>query len=192
MQWLHKYIPQCSVSLRPIQDCIAQKPFVWSSEAQVAGRLPSELEGLELGSLRSEGQLMLTTDASTIGYGSVLKQHLPNGEVVVLGFHSHAWNKTQRGWPARELELYAVLASTRHFRDTIYGRHVQVETDHKSLSESVSPHKKCNTNKISTWLAELVDFDLEIKYIKGSSNHFADWLSRSLAKGLSCIAPLLN
>ena len=64
------------------------------------------------------------------------------------------------------------------------GRPVTVETDHKSLSESVSPHKKCNTNKISNWLAELVDFDLEVKYIKGSTNQFADWLSRALASGV--------
>ena len=190
---MHKYIDHCSTTLRPIQDCVNAKPFAWTPAADTAYRqLLSELEGLQLGTLRSEGQLVLTTDASTVGYGSVLKQHLPNGEVVVLGFHSHAWNKTQRGWPARELELFAVLGSARHFRDSIYGRPVTVETDHKSLSESVSPHKKCNTNKISNWLAELVDFDLTVKYIKGSTNQFADWLSRALAKGLNCVAPLLD
>ena len=192
VQWLHKYIPDCSMDLRPIQDCVNTRPFQWTPEAQTAfDKLVSGMSDLELGSVHSEGQIVLTSDASTKGYGSVLKQHLPDGTVVVLGFHSHAWSKTQQNWPARELELYAVLCSVRHFRNLIYGRNVRVQTDHKSLSESISPHKKCNTNKISNWLAELIDYDLVVEYIKGSSNAFADWLSRSLRQGTGCIASLL-
>jgi putative transposase len=194
IQWIHKFVPDCSLQLKPIQACINSHPFSWTQEADEAfHKLVGQLEDLELGTLQEEGRLVLTTDASAVGYGSVLKQHLADGSVTVLGFHSHAWNKTQCNWPARELELYGVLASCRHFRHTLFGRQVEVETDHKSLSENISPHKRCNTNKIANWLAELLDFDLSVNYVKGSGNQFADWLSRSLAKGVGAVhlAPLL-
>ena len=68
IQWLHKYLPNCSLQLQPIQQAINQKPFKWTPEADAAYKeILGQLHGLQLGSQQEEGRLVLTTDASTVG-----------------------------------------------------------------------------------------------------------------------------
>ena len=59
----------------------------------------------------------------------------------------------------------------------MYGRQIKVFTDNKSLSFL----KRCvlTSDRISRWVMQLQEYDLDVVYISGSSNLLADILSRN-------------
>ncbi|XP_070057607.1 uncharacterized protein [Nicotiana tomentosiformis] len=67
-------------------------------------------------------------DASAIGLGCVLMQH---GKVVA--YASRQLRKHKKNYPTHDLELAAVIHELKMWRHYLYGIHVDIYTDHKSL-----------------------------------------------------------
>ena len=67
-------------------------------------------------------------DASRVGLGCVLMQH---GKVVA--YASRQLKVHEKNYPAHDLELAAVVFALKIWRHYLYGVHVDVFTDHKSL-----------------------------------------------------------
>ena len=67
-------------------------------------------------------------DASRVGLGFVLMQH---GKVVA--YASRQLKVHERNYPIHDLELAAVVFALKIWRHYLYGVHVDVFTDHKSL-----------------------------------------------------------
>jgi hypothetical protein len=74
-----------------------------------------------------------------------------------------------------EQELLAIIYALQKFRKNIFGRKIKIYTDDKALSFL----QRCvlTSNRVSRWILELQEYELEICHIKGSQNHFADILS---------------
>ena len=78
----------------------------------------------------------------------------------------------------RDKEMLAVVRACRKFRHWLVGRKVKVFTDHESLSTLLKGSNVMPSDRIARQVEFLATFDLDIVYLKGSSNEVADALSR--------------
>ena len=75
----------------------------------------------------SEG-FVIYCDASGVGLGCVLMQH---GKVVA--YASRQLRKHEKNYPTHDWELASVIHALKIWRHYLYGVHVDIYTDHKSL-----------------------------------------------------------
>ena len=110
-------------------------------------------------------------DASGVGLGCVLMQH---GKVVA--YASRQLKVHEKNYPTHDLELAAVVFALKIWRHYLYGVHVDIFTDHKSL-QYIFKQRELNLRQ-RRWLELLKDYDVDILYHLGKANVVADALSR--------------
>ena len=118
----------------------------------------------------------LYTDASAVMVGCQLTQYDDSGVEHPVAFVSHKLTATQCAWSVIEREAYAVVWALSRFRNIIFGAQISVFTDHnplKYLNESMP-----KSAKLTSWSLALQEYDLELKYTRGTCNSVADCLSR--------------
>ena len=93
-----------------------------------------------------------------------------------VAFASQKLSGLQLGWAIIEKEAYAIICALNGFRDIVYGAHVTVFYDHNPLQNIRESATK--SAKLLRWSLSLQEYDVEIKYTKGSHNVVADCLSR--------------
>jgi hypothetical protein len=73
--------------------------------------------------------------------------------------------------------LLAVVYALQKFRVYIFGHKVTVYSDNKALSFL----KRCSltSSRVTRWIMQIQEYDLDIVHIKGTDNFFADTLSRN-------------
>ena len=76
----------------------------------------------------SKKPVLLTVDSSSTGLGAAVIQ---NGKPVAYG--SRALTTTQQKYSQLEKETLAIVYGCQKFHQYVYGRRIQVETDHKPL-----------------------------------------------------------
>src|SRR5688572_6806988 len=94
----------------------------------------------------------------------------------VIAYASRQLKVYEKNYPIHDLELAALVFSLKLWCHHIYGVHVDVFTDHKSL-QYVFTHKELNLRQ-RRWLELLKDYDMSILYHPGKANIVADALSR--------------
>ncbi|CAN4084983.1 unnamed protein product [Withania somnifera] len=109
-------------------------------------------------------------DASGIGLGCVLMRH---GRVIA--YASRRLRPHEKNYPTHDLELAAVVFALKIWRHYLYGVHVDIYTDHKSL-QYIFKQKDLNLRR--RWLELIKDYDIDILYHPGKANVVADALSR--------------
>ena len=75
----------------------------------------------------------LVVDASSHGLGA----HLVS-EGKVTAYTSISLSKTEQKYSQLEKELYAIVFGCKHFHHYLYGQHVEVTTDHRTLEMVVA------------------------------------------------------
>ncbi|KAH0748282.1 hypothetical protein KY290_027514 [Solanum tuberosum] len=110
-------------------------------------------------------------DASRVGLGCFLMQH---GKVIAYALRQLKVH--EKNYPTHDLELAAVVFALKIWRQYLYGVHVDVFTDHKSL-QYVFSQKELNLRQ-RRWLELLKDYDMSVLYHPGKANVVADTLSR--------------
>jgi len=125
----------------------------------------------------------LHTDASGSAVGATLGQLDEAAVEQPLAFASQKLSGPQTAWAKIEREAYAVIWALNRFRYIVYGTKVTVYCDHNALLYV----RECapKSAKLLRWALTLQEFDLEFRYIKGSSNVVAAWLSRAVCGGSS-------
>ena len=122
---------------------------------------------------------VLHTDASQEGIGAVLYQE-QDGKLRVLGYASRTLTPAEKNYHmhAGKLEFPALKwAITKKFRDYLYyAPSFTVYTDNNPLTYILSSAKLSAVGH--RWVAELADFNFNIKYRPGKTNIDADVLSR--------------
>ena len=97
------------------------------------------------------------------GLGCVLMQH---GKVIA--YASRQLKTHEKNYPTHDLELAAVVFALKIWRHYLYGVHVDVFTDHKSL-QYVFTHKDLNLRQ-RRWLELLKEYDMSVMYHPGKAN----------------------
>ncbi|XP_070045360.1 uncharacterized protein [Nicotiana tomentosiformis] len=96
-------------------------------------------------------------DASGVSLGCVLMQH---GKVIT--YASRQLRTHKRNYSTHDLELAAVVHALKTWRHYLYGIHVDVFTDNKSLQYTFK-QKELNLRQ-GRWLELLKDYDVNILY----------------------------
>ena len=136
-------------------------------------------------------------DASRVRLGCVLMQ---KGKVIA--YASRQLKPHEKNYPTYDLELVAVVFALKIWRHYLYGVHVDLFTDHKSL-QYVFTQTELNLRQ-RRWLELLKDYDMSVLYHPGKANVVADALSRvsmgsfsyvvegkkELARDVHCLARL--
>lgn len=110
--------------------------------------------------------------SSKLGVGACLLQ---KGQPI--SFYSRSLTEGQIKWAPIEKELFAICVAVEKYHQFIYGRKIEIETDHKPLITII----KKDINKISWRLqrmvVKLMKYNVDVKYVPGSKLYIADYLS---------------
>ncbi len=120
----------------------------------------------------------LEVDASEVGAGAVLLQE-DKGEINhPVCYYSKKFNKSQRNYSTIEKEALALLLALQHFEVYVGSSilPVVVYTDHNPLT-FISRMRNQN-QRLMRWSLIIQNYNLEIKYKRGTENVVADALSR--------------
>ena len=154
----------------------------------------------------AQSENIITTDASTKGLGATLWQKQKSGELKPIGFASRYLSDTEKKYAINELELLAVVWGLEHFRLYIYGKPIELLTDHQALEPLIKRNRsnKTYSARLTRWLDRLAHFDINIKHIAGKHLALTDYLSRNPISSpepienydeeyvINCITPLLE
>ncbi|KAH0743176.1 hypothetical protein KY290_031169 [Solanum tuberosum] len=134
--------------------------FVWSKACEKSFQeLKDRLTSAPVLTL-SEGNdgFVVYCDASRVCLGCVLMQH---GKVIA--YASRQLKVHEKNYPTHDLELAAVVFVLKIWRHYLYGVHIDVLTNHKSL-QYVFSQKELNLRQ-RRWLELLKDYDMSVLLI---------------------------
>ena len=120
----------------------------------------------------SQKSTKLVVDASPVGLAGMLMQ---DGRVI--SYASRALSDVESRYSQTEREALAIAWSCSYFRLYIYGRPVEVITDHRPLVPIFNNPQSKLPPCIERWLMKLQDYNITVKYAPGSTNP-ADYMSR--------------
>ena len=121
----------------------------------------------------------ITTDACNTGLGATLWQK----EGVVfrpVAFASRFLTDCEKKYAIIELELLGALWEPEYFRNYVYGKRVNLLTDHQALQPLLKKnlaHKQYSA-RLTRWLDRLSHFDVNIQYTAGKNIPLTDYLNR--------------
>ena len=189
--YLKPFVKNYSELTAPLHD-MTHKDFAWSNKASWTVDYESHFELFKAALLNAQAliipnydyQWILRVDASKFAVGSTLVQLRPTGatletgkpEVIeeFLSFDSSKLSKPMQRWDTHKLEAYACYKGVMENEYFLLGKAFILETDHANLlyiAQSTSPI-------VIRWFWALRRFRIYIRYIKGSNNIVADFLSR--------------
>ncbi|BES91012.1 Retrotransposon protein [Nesidiocoris tenuis] len=180
VNFYRKFIPDSVSILEPFHNLLRKNiPFSWSNECQRSfDKIKDLLTSVPVLAIFDRTKpIFVYTDASGVGIGAVLKQTQSDGSEKPVAYFSKKLSDAQKRKKAIYIEGIAVREAIRYWRYWLIGHHFTVVTDHKSLE---GLNLKARTDEELGDLAnELLQFDFEILYRPGTSNHEADCLSRN-------------
>ena len=110
---------------------------------------------------------MIQVDASKSGLGAVLMQE---GHPIAMA--SKALEDAQANYALNEKEVLAICFGCHKFHEYIYGKHVNIETDHETLVSIIQ-------KPLHRMRMRLQNYDINVTYLKGEHMYFADTISRA-------------
>ena len=180
LNYLSSYIPNMSTITAPLRHLL-KKEAVWAW-------MPEHDKALEtLKDILSSRPLLrffdpskkatIQCDASSMGLGACLLQ-----EGHPVAYVSKSLTEAEQNYFQIEKELLAILFSAEKFSQYIYGREVEVESDHKPLE--VLFHKPIHmmSPRLQLMMMRLARYKLSVGYVPGSRLYIADTLSRAYLK----------
>ena len=176
--WYRRFIPHFATVSEPLTRLLKKaQRWEWGEEqesafAQIRDRLAS---APTLSCPDFQIPFVLQTDASSVGLGAVLIQHIEDVENIIA-FASRALSDPERKYSVTEQECLAVVWAIQKFRPYLEGYKFTVITDHSSLRWL--HNLKNPTGRLARWALELLEYDYEIVHRKGALHHVPDALSR--------------
>ena len=193
--YYRKFIPGFAQIAAPLTDLLKKESkVVWTDAEQTAAQtLISHLITSPVLALPDFSKpFFLTTDASDQAVGVLLSQQGDSSSKQhIIACYSHRFTETERRYPVREKELYAVWWGVKKCRHYVYGRPFTIQTDHQPLTALNKGLQESDNPRVDRWLQRLMGYDYQVKYIKGITNVVADALSRRPIIEVECNATAL-
>lgn len=119
---------------------------------------------------------ILQTDASRVSISAILAQRDAAGRERVIAYASKKLLPREQLYSVIELETYAVIFGLTKFDHYLFGRKIELQSDHKPLSYMATWMN--NSPRLARWNLILSKYDIKATYKKASLNTNADGLSR--------------
>ena len=176
--WDRRFIPELASILKPLNQLLKKdQKFIWTEEQEKAFLEVKRAfqKANKLFTIQEDWKFVVQTDASLSGVGARLYQ--VNGEEQnTIAYASRMLKDTEIKYTTTEIEALAVLYAVNKWRVWLYGRPIKVETDHMALTFLLLC--RLSNARITRWILELTQFNIEWKPIEGRHNLLADTLSR--------------
>ena len=117
-------------------------------------------------------EITLEVDASKHCLGAVLLQ-----EGKPVAYASNSLSPTEEDYAQIEKEMYAIVFVTERFHQYIYGRHVEISTDHKPLEAIMRKPLSTAPARLQRMMLRLQKYDLTVRHKPGKEIPVADTLS---------------
>ncbi|KAA0714109.1 Retrovirus-related Pol polyprotein from transposon opus [Triplophysa tibetana] len=177
LQYLAKFIPNLSEVSAPVRQLLEKDAeWFWGNEQEKSFQKLKALatNAPTLKYYNVNKPLTLSVDASSEGMGAVLLQ-----DQRPVAYGSRALTDCQRRYAQIEKELLAIVYGCEKFHQYVYGREVQVESDHKPLESIFKKPLHQTPLRLQRMLLRLQRYNLKVMYKPGKEMHIADALSRA-------------
>ena len=184
IQYFAKFIPNLSEKTDNMRQLLKKGvKWEWTEERNTDfNNLKKELTTQPcLAHYNGNKENIVTTNPCNTGLGIALWQRQNNGELKAIAYASRYLNDAEKKNSVGELELLTVVWGLERFRFHLYGKQVQLFSDHQALEPLL---KKNKTNKqyrarLTRWLDRLNHFDISLKHTAGKEIKFTDFISRN-------------
>lgn len=181
LKYLSQYLPNLSQRTAKLRQLTrADVDWHWSKEHddEVLVLKKNLTEGPVLRIFDPSLPIVIQTDASKDGLGSVLMQ-----QNQPVAYASRSLTKSEQKWAQIEKELLAVVFACERFHYFIYGREVEIQSDHKPLETLIKREIDDVSMRLQRLFLRLLKYPfITIKYVPGKNIPVADFLSRTIVK----------
>ncbi len=137
---------------------------------------------LHLSGVGPLGQLGLESGDEVVRGGGGVVKPVKSVKVRIVGLYSSTLHGYERNYSVFHKEMMAILRTLAFFHSFVFGRKINIFTDHKSIIDFLlAPANRT----LSQWAILFRGYDMAVHHLPGSLNTLADTLSRALAY---CIA----
>lgn len=178
INYLRSFIPNLASITEPLRHLLKNNvSFLWSKCHQNA---VSNLQKLItntpiLQPFDQNKHIVIQTDASKSGLGCVLMQNKNP-----IAFASRSLTEAEQNYAQVEKEMLAIVYACSKFHYYIYGRTVEIQTDHKPLVSIMKNElAKIHSSRLQRMKMKLLIYKTNVVYVPGKYMHIADHLSRS-------------
>ena len=96
----------------------------------------------------------------------------------MIGYHSKRLPQSAKNFGVTELELTGLLVNIHGFMQLLCNRYFEVLVDHKAIEYMIKSKTESPTTGLKTLLLKLSEYQIDLKYQKGSKMYTSDALSR--------------
>lgn len=182
LNFYSRFIPNLSSKLTPLYNLLAKdKKFEWSPESEEIFQNSKRwlFDSNFLVHYNPDKPIGMVCDSSAYGVGAVLFHTINEKEMPIM-FASSTLSKPEKNYAQIHREALAIMFGIKKFHKFIYGRHVDIYTDHQPLEQIFGD--KCKipivNQRLQRWVLMLSQYDKTVIYRKGSQVANADALSR--------------
>ena len=176
-----KFVKNMSGTLKPLYDLLkSNQPFVWGSKEKQAfvSSKAALVSDKILAHFNPNLKTILTCDGSPYGVGAILSQIDEHGVEKPVCYASKTLTKAEQNYSQTDREGLSVIFAVKKWHKYIWGRHVQIRTDHKPLlgtfGKGIPEHASA---RVQRWATLLTAYSYDLVYVPGTAN-VADILSR--------------
>ena len=177
IQYLAKFIPNLSEISAPLRTLLqGETEWHWDEPQRVSFETLKQLitGAPTLKYYDVNKAITLSVDASSEGIGAVILQ-----DERPVAYGSRALTDCQQRYAQIEKELLAIVYGCEKFHQYLYGREVQVESDHKPLESIFKKPLHQAPMRLQRMLLRLQKYNISVSYKPGKELHIADALSRA-------------
>ena len=181
INYLAKFIPEMSTMTLPIRELLKKDVvFEWqSSQDSAFHKIKETLSAAPVLTFYDVTKpIVITCDASKSGLGAALLQ-----EDKPIAYASRALSDAETRYAQIEKELLAVVFAFHKFHQYVYGKEVQVESDHKPLEMIVRKPLSAAPPRLQRMLLQLQKYTFDLRFKPGKDMVLADTLSRAFISG---------
>ena len=177
VNFISRFIPKLCDVLHPLHNLLKNDvEWTWSTAQEDAFKRIKRmiLEHNKLAIFDPNTKVTLENDASDYGLGSVLLQ---NNKPIA--YASRSLTSCETRYAQIEKEMLAIVFGLNKFHHYIYGRHINIITDHKPLTFIVKKPLSKASKRLQSMMLKCQDYNFNLDYKPGTKIPIADALSRS-------------
>ena len=131
------FFPNVRQICAPLYNRLRKNPKPWSTQhTQIIQQVKQKVRSLPcLGMPHPDAFMIVETDVSDLGYGSILKQKLGSQNEQLVRFHSELWHGPQQKYSTIKKKILAIVLCVFKFQDDLFIKKFLLRIDCKSAKE---------------------------------------------------------